>query len=260
MLAAHTSACSLPDPSLANDVYNALMYIRQRDSCESLLQAVQKDTAVTVAVSPSAVQQLAAAAPSWVPFPATLASEYLAYFSKGSALELAAAATLLRQQKKHSRDSPATAPITGERNTEIAEHHAAHAELLAMALCIPEFSQVQHPPEGLVRQEERQADKEERGKRKLTQRLPQDPFSEKLCSLLRSTPTLAISLPAPLLARACRSSYSLSLEFAAALEKLLEENVVSSTQVIDVLKHACLFNDTTSLLFKEALDTAYRSI
>ena len=267
MLAAHTSACSLTEPFLARDVHNALITIREKDSCDSLLQAASRDAAV--AVSPSAVHQLALAAPSWLPYPAATASEYLDYFSKSSTIELAAAATLLRQQNLHQQVRRRAGEQKKEETTRIeriepAEPHAAvRAELLAMALCLPLsqnnitfqlHQEAEIPLQGTEKLEE------ESSKRKLSQRLPEDPLAQELCSLLRSTPSLAVSLPAPLLSRACRSSFPLSVEYAAAVEKLRAENSVPVTSVIVALKCTCLINDTTALLFKDVLDTIYKSI
>lgn len=260
MLAAHTSACSFPEPSLACDVPNALISIRERDSCDSLLQAASRD--VEVAVSPAAVHQLASAAPSWVPYPASIASEYLSYFSKASTLELAAAATLLKQQlhqqqsRKISSDKKEETITIGTEKIEPKQSHAAvRAELLAMALCLPLS---QNKDNSQLNQQE--VPEESRTERKFLQRRPEDPLAKELCSLLRSTPALAVSLPAPLLSRACRSSFPLSVEYAAALEKLRLENSVPVTSVISALKFACLINDTTALLFKDALETIYTSI
>jgi hypothetical protein len=261
VLAAHTSACSLPEPSLAKDVHTALAHIRETDICESLLNAAQRDSAVAVAAS--SVQQLAAGAPSWVPFPAAIASEYLTYFSKPSTLDLtAAAAALLRQQQQHRKKEEESVV---KRTAAEPASAAMRAELLAMALCLP-LPQPKFPQKyvqkdaAILPQARGESAGEESAKRKLTERLPQDPLALELCSLLRSTPSLAISLPSPLLARACRSSYPLSIEYAAALEKLREENTVASTAVISALKQACLFDDTTTLVFKDALNAMYRSI
>jgi hypothetical protein len=264
VLAAHTSACSLPEPPLARDVNNALMHIRENASCDKLLNAA---TTAAVAVSPSAVQQLAMKGPSWVPFPIAIASEYLEYFSKKSTLELAAAATLLRQQQqlksKNSRQLETTITKTTEVSIGKLEPAAARAELLAMALCLPLPQRLPSQLEQEVEAEEEEGHiEEERAKRKLLKRLPEDPLAVELCSFLHSTPTLAVSLPAPLLARACRSSFPFSIEYAAALKRLREESSsgVPLTAVIGALKHACLTDDTTALLFKDALESIYSSI
>ena len=269
MLAAHTSACSLQEPSLAQDVHNALVHIHEKDSCGKLLQAARKDAAVVTSPSPSAVQKLAVAAPVWLPSPAAIASEYLAYFNSESTLELAAAAMLLRQQQVLLVRTNNRQIETDVEVVETAEP-AVPAELLAMALCLPrnhnrELSSIIDSPRDTGDQAELPAiEKEiERGNRKkLSQRLPENPLAHELCSLLRSTPTLAVTLPPPLLSRACRSSFLLSLEYAAALKKLREDQNtnVPVTAVISALKHVCLINDTTALLFKDALDNVYRSI
>ncbi|KAL4529982.1 hypothetical protein Ndes2437B_g08489 [Nannochloris sp. 'desiccata'] len=264
VLAAHTSACSLPEPCLERDVHSALINMRERASCESLLQAASRDAAVEMV--PSTVHQLALAAPSWLPYPAPVASEYLYYFSRASTLELAAAATLLRKQlqQQQSRITDSGLEVSTAIRTErieTTEPAAARAELLAMALCLPLPQYKPSQLEQLGISVQRAASPEqERTKRKLLKRLPEDPLAQELCSLLRFTPSLAAILPAPLLSRACRSSFPLSVEYAAALEKLRVESSIPVTAVISALKFACLINDTTALLFKDALGTIYRSI
>lgn len=271
VLATHTSACSLQDPSLAQDVHNALIHIHEKESCGKLLQAAMKDAALVTSPSPSAVQKLAMAAPVWLPSPAAIASEYLAYFNNESTLELAAGAMLLRQQQELLVKTNNKQIETAAEVIETPDP-AVRAELLAMALCLPRNHHREQQPSSILdspRDTGDQAElpviekeKERANRKKLSRRLPENPLAHELYSLLHSTPTLAVTLPPPLLSHACRSSFLLSLEYAAALKKLREDQNtnVPVTAVISALKHACLINDTTALLFKDALDNVYRSI
>lgn len=259
VLSAHASACTLSEPGLSSDVSQEIAHLRERQTCLSLLQCSARESA-----SPSAVQRLEEAAPRWLPCPTTLASEHLNYFSSQNALQVASAAGLLLESKNKKKG------IWFQSNTEQdlpGRSHAdpaVRAEILAMALCVAKTDTPKALISNIAQHRHLGAANAQQAERcpitTNSSDTPSGALSQELCAMLQGNPSLAVALPAPLIAQACRASFAVTIEHANALNTLHQQQIVELHVLVNSLRHCCLLNDHTALFFREKLETFYSAV
>ena len=115
------------------------------------------------------------------------------------------------------------------------------AEVFARALCLLPAREQQEEPRGTSP----------------PRKLAPHPLVTDFCVMLRSTPQLAVEIPPPLAAQACRSSFAVATEYSAALKVLQERCAVPVVVLLTCLKHLCLFDDHTAQYFRNDLEGAY---